>query len=97
LKGRVASHDVVCHSKDEYARRGGGKLITTNSVESFFAILKRGHYGVYHHWSKKYLRQYLREFDWRYNVRAVPDVERTAILLKMVGGKRLLLRKPAEN
>ncbi|HUY13266.1 MAG TPA: IS1595 family transposase, partial [Terriglobia bacterium] len=87
-------HDQVNHSAGEYARRENGTLISTNSVESYFAILKRGHYGVYHHWSKKYLGQYLREFDWRYNVRGLPDMERTIIALKMVGGKRLLLKSP---
>jgi transposase-like protein len=92
LKNRVASHDVVNHSKEEYVRRESGRLITTNSVESFFAIVKRGHYGVYHHWSKKYMGQYLREYDWRYNVRGLPDVERVVIALKLTAGKRLVLK-----
>lgn len=67
--GMGFKHDQVSHSAQEYARREKGVLISTNSVESYFAIVKRGHFGVYHHWSKKYLGQYLREFDWRYNVR----------------------------
>jgi len=83
---------VVNHSKDEYVRHENGRCITTNSVESFFAIVKRGHYGVYHHWSKKYMGQYLREYDWRYNVRALPDVERSVVALKMTVGKRLVLK-----
>jgi len=45
----------------------------------------------------KYLGQYLREFDWRYNVRKVPDVERAVIVLKMVGGKRLMLKPSQSN
>jgi len=85
-------HSQVNHTEKEYARYENGECISTNSVESFFAILKRGHYGVYHHWSKKYLGQYLREFDWRYNVRRLPDMERTVVALKMTGGKRLMLR-----
>jgi len=87
-------HDQVNHSAHEYARREKGVLISTNSVESYFAIVKRGHFGVYHHWSKKYLPQYLREFDWRYNVRTAPDIERTVLLMKSVGGKRLYLKPP---
>jgi transposase-like protein len=90
-------HDQVNHSTHEYARREKGVLISTNSVESYFAIVKRGHYGVYHHWSKKYLGQYLREFDWRYNVRTIPDIERTVLLMKSVGGKRLYLKPPNHN
>jgi transposase-like protein len=88
-------HDQVNHTAGEYARREKGVLISTNSVESYFAIVKRGHFGVYHHWSKKYLARYLREFDWRYNVRALPDMERTVAALKMTGGKRLMLKAPA--
>jgi transposase-like protein len=84
----------VNHTEKEYARREKGVLISTNSVESYFAIVKRGHFGVYHHWSKKYLGQYLREFDWRYNVRLLPDMERTVVALKMAGGKTLMLKPP---
>lgn len=40
------SHHTVIHSKDEYARREGTRVITTNGVEGFFSILKRGVYGV---------------------------------------------------
>jgi transposase-like protein len=72
----------------------GTVKVTTNTIESYFSLLKRGNYGVYHHWSRKYLTQYLREFDWRYNVRKLPDMERAAIALKMTGGKRLMLKKP---
>jgi len=93
--GTGLRHDQVYHRAGEYARREKGVLISTNSVESYFAIVKRGHFGVYHHWSRKYLGQYLREFDWRYNVRGLPDMERTIVALKMPGGKRLLLKPPA--
>jgi transposase-like protein len=92
--GSGLRHDQVNHRAGEYARRENGVLISTNSVESYFAIVKRGHFGVYHHWSRKYLGQYLREFDWRYNVRGLPDMERTLVALKMTGGKRLMLKTP---
>jgi transposase-like protein len=89
--GTGFKHDQVNHSAGEYVRRENGTVISTNSVESYFATLKRGHYGVYHHWSKKYLGQYLKEFDWRYNVRTLDDAERAIVALRMTGGKRLLL------
>jgi transposase-like protein len=94
LNGKVASHDTVNHSQNEYSRHEAGKVITTNTVEGFFAIMKRGNYGVYHHWSKKYMGQYLREFDWRYNVRNLADIERVVIALKLTAGKRLMLKSP---
>lgn len=85
-------HSQVNHSIGEYARMEDGTLISTNNVEGYFAILKRGNYGVYHHWDKKYMPQYLREFDWRYNVRDLGDGERTQVVLNKVAGKRMLLR-----
>ena len=90
-------HSQVNHSAGEYSRRENGTCITTNSVEGYFAILKRGNYGVYHHWSRKYLGQYLREFDWRYNVRKLPDMERAIIALKLTGGKRLMMKPPVDQ
>jgi transposase-like protein len=95
--GMGLKHDQVNQAAHEHVRRENGVLISTNSVESYFAIVKGGHFGVYHHWSKKYLGQYLREFDWRYNVRALPDLERTLVALKMTDGKRLMLKPPTSG
>jgi transposase-like protein len=95
--GAIRKHSQVNHSLGEYVRREGNLRISTNAVESFFAILKRGHYGVYHHWSRQYMPQYLREFDWRYNVRRIPDSERTDMVLKKTEGKRLMLRRPEDK
>ena len=60
-----ASHSTVKHTADEYVRRENGRLITTNTVEGFFSILKRGMYGVYQHVSETHLHRYLAEFDFR--------------------------------
>lgn len=94
MKPEFAAHDTVNHSKDEYARRENGKLITTNTVEGYFSLVKRAHYGVFHHWDRKYMSQYLREFDYRYNVRKMDDGERFTLALKKTGGKRLMLKDP---
>jgi hypothetical protein len=87
-------HSAVDHSKHEYARHEDGLTITTNTVEGYFSILKRGINGIYHHVSKQYLDQYLREFDYRYNVRKMDDGARFALALKKTGGRRLTLREP---
>ncbi|MFY9979889.1 MAG: IS1595 family transposase [Candidatus Sulfotelmatobacter sp.] len=92
LSGR--KHDQVNHHRDEYVRYEDGKCITTNSVEGYFSLLKRGIYGTYHHVGKPYLQQYLNEFDFRYNNRKVTDMERTDVALKATEGKRLTLRRP---
>ncbi len=65
---KTHKHSTVNHREKEYVRHEDGVCITTNTVESYFAIIKRGIDGIYHHVGKKYLDQYLREFDFRYNV-----------------------------
>ncbi len=90
--GSKLKHDQVNHSIEEYVRYEDGIFITTNTVEGYFANLKRGIKGVYHHVGKQHLHRYLAEFDFRYNARKIEDGARTIEALKGVEGKRLLLR-----
>ncbi len=87
-------HSKVNHTIKEYARHEDGICVTTNTVEGYFATLKRGINGIYHHVGKAYLDQYLREFDFRYNVRDMNDTERFKLAAKKTEGKRLTLRNP---
>ncbi len=68
--------------------------VTTNTVEGYFSIVRRGIDGVYHHVGKQYLDQYLREFDFRYNVRKLNDHDRNELAVKKTRGKRLMLKTP---
>jgi transposase-like protein len=89
-----AGHDVVHHGRDEYVRYAT-PLITTNTIEGFFSIFKRGMRGVYQHCSEKHLHRYLAEFDFRYSNRValgVDDERRTVQALQGVVGKRLTCR-----
>jgi transposase-like protein len=89
-----ASHVSVNHSAKEYVRGD----ITTNTIEGFFGIFKRGMKGIYQHCSSKHLQRYLNEFDFRYTYRAAngyDDTARTAEALKGARGKRLIYRQPA--
>lgn len=88
-----SGHGSVNHSADEYVRK---VFWHTNTVESYFALLKRGVYGSFHSVSEAHLPRYLAEFDWRYNKRGISDVERAATLLRAAKGKRLLYRNPNE-
>ena len=86
-----ARHDVVNHRIGEYVRGD----IHTNVVEGYFSIFKRGLMGSYHHVSKKHLKRYLCEFDYRYNYRSAlgfGDAERAEIALQGIAGKRLTYR-----
>lgn len=78
-------HETVNHGQREYAR---GE-INTNTVESFFALLKRGLYGVFHNVSKKHLARYVQEFEFRWNTRGMDDAGRLAALVRAGEGKRL--------
>jgi hypothetical protein len=91
------NHDVITHKKKEYSRWEDGRHITTNTVEGFFGLIKRGVYGTYHHIGREYLQQYLNEFDFRYNTRKEKDGFRAMIALKSSSGKRLMLRDSREN
>jgi hypothetical protein len=82
----------VNHSEKEYARGD----VTTNTVEGFFSIFKRGMVGVYQHCGEQHLKRYLAEFDFRYSNRSklgVDDEMRAAIALKGIEGRRLTYRR----
>jgi transposase-like protein len=100
-----AYHEAVNHSEKEYVRRDfswhTGKLtrikISTNTVEGYFSIFKRGMRGVYQHCKEKHLHRYLAEFDFRYNTRTAlgyNDFQRAEIAAKGIVGKRLTYRRP---
>jgi hypothetical protein len=83
-----ARYETVNHGIEEYVRGD----VHTNTIESYFAIMKRGINGVYHHVSPQHLKRYLAEFDFRYNERAaleVTDAERAVKAVKGVVGKRV--------
>ncbi len=86
-------HKTINHSQGKYAIGD----VTTNTVEGFFSILKRGINGVYHAVYKEHLHRYLAEFEYRYNTRKMDDGERTVGAIQKVVGKRLLYREPIKS
>lgn len=96
LKSGFASHDTVNHGTKEYARYEGANVISTNTIEGYFSIFKRGMFGVYQHVSSHHLGRYCTEFDFRYNHRIAlgyTDSQRAEIALKNISGKRLTYRR----
>jgi transposase-like protein len=78
-------HESVNHSGGEYVRG----LVHTNGIESFWALLKRGYMGVFHHFSHKHLQRYLAEFSARWNMNGQTGAQRLNSLLGSASGCRL--------
>ena len=88
-----AAHRTVNHSANEYV---GPQGQSTNKVENYFSIFKRGMKGVYQHCAEKHLQRYINEFDFRYNSREIADAERRDKALAGAEGKRLTYRRTNE-
>ena len=84
-QGLARMHKTVRHSAKEYVH---GRA-HTNGIESFWAMLKRGHDGVYHHISTKHLHRYVTEFEGRHNVRPLDTVDQMTSMALGTVGKRL--------
>ncbi len=78
-------HKTVKHSVGEYVN----EQATTNGVESFWALMKRGYHGIYHHWSAKHMERYIDEFEGRYNARSLDTIDQMRLIAMSMVGKRL--------
>ena len=79
------SHESVRHSVGEYVR---GKA-STNGVESFWALLKRGYIGTHHFMSVKHLHRYVAEYVYRHNTIGISGEVALGCLLRNGEGVRL--------
>jgi transposase-like protein len=79
------AHETVNHSAREYARGD----VTTNTIESSFALVKRSLRGTFHQVSEKHLHRYLSELDYKWNTRNLTDGRRLRNALKRAEGKKL--------
>ena len=84
-KGIPYPHKAVKHSVSEYVK----DQAHTNGIESFWATLKRGYHGTYHHVSEKHLSRYVAEFEGRHNSRPADTVKQIASIVRGMDGKRL--------
>ena len=92
----MPSHEAVNHGEERICSTRRRKP-TTNTVEGYFGIFKRGMVGVYQHCGEQHLQAYLDEFDFRYSNRialGVDDTERATRAVKGAEGKRLTYRQP---
>ena len=81
----LRSHWTVKHSAGEYVKHQA----TTNGIESFWALMKRGLHGTYHHVSVKHLGRYVNEFSGRHNNRPADTIDQMRRIMQGMEGKRL--------
>lgn len=91
LKGILYNHETINHSEKQYVRED----VTTNGIESVWAVMKRGLNGVYHHVDKKHLGRYVNEFTFRLNEGNVArtSMERVSSLIEKSEGKQITYKK----
>lgn len=78
-------HESVNHSVSEYAR----EMAHTNGMEAFWALLKRGFNGTFHHISPQHLHRYVNEFAGRHNIRDLDTLVQMTVIAQGMVGKRL--------
>lgn len=88
-----AAHIAVNHSDRQFVNDRGQ---SSNEVEAYFSLLKRGIYGTFHHVSPQHLQKFVDEFDFRWSNRESSDTERTFRAIQGADGKRLMYRKPKD-
>jgi transposase-like protein len=93
LGGEFILHKKVFHKAFQYVTQEG---FTTNNVENFFGLFKRG-FKTYSHCGEQHLQRYLTEFAYRYTHRKISDTERAEKALEGIAGKRLTYRRPDES
>jgi transposase-like protein len=72
LRGHGFFHKTVNHSAHQYVTGS----VHTQTIESFWSLLKRGIMGSFHHVTREYLPLYVNEFAFRFNGRNDPDMFR---------------------
>ncbi len=81
----LPNHTALNHTVGEYVNGQAH----TNGLESFWATLKRGYHGSYHHMSPKHLDRYVGEFEGRHNQRPLDTLDQMVVMVRNSDGKRL--------
>jgi len=82
--GKKYNHIIINHSNGVYV---DANKFTTNNIENFWSVLKRGIIGIYHYVSPNHLHRYCNEFTGRYNTRKIADDERFELSIQNCDGR----------
>ena len=90
----AGGHKTVNHGQKEYVRYENGNpvYVSTNTAESWFALLKRAFIGIHHSMSNRHLHRYCTERAFMWDHRGVSDGERMVAAIEGAEGKRLAYR-----
>ena len=89
LKYRGYEHESVNHTAGEYVNG----MASTNGIESFWALMKRGYIGTFHQMSWKHLHRYVNEFAYRHNAGPGNGLRTIGMSIKDMEGKRVTLKE----
>ena len=95
LEAHLWPNGAKCPTCASLKRITTRKGVSTNSIESVWAVMKRGLHGVYHHASEKHLARYVNEFTFRLNAGDVkrPTLDRLASLVDPTAGRRMTYKE----
>ena len=65
--------ETMLHAVVRHAREYASGSTHTNTIEGFWALVKRAWYGSHHHYSRKYMPLYIAEACYKYNRRKAAD------------------------
>ena len=103
----LLNYQDISHGAKEYVRvydcHGDGEFpeiepcvpekVSTNGIESVWAVLRRSVYGAYHSVSPKHLHRYCHELSGRLNDRGMGTMERTTVIVGRIDGRRFKYRE----
>ena len=81
----LLKREAVNHSAKEFVRG----IAHTNGIESFWALLKRGHYGTNHQMSAKQLDRLMNDFAGQHYVQTFDTLDQMAIIARGLDDKWL--------
>ena len=83
--GSLDNHETINHGDGEYVRGD----VHVNGMESFWALVRRGYNGTFHHIDPKHLHRYINKFSGRLSMKTLDAVSRMCATVQNMVGKRL--------